>query len=289
MNQHLYALGDIESLRGRGAFRIQDEAEAVYWNKKGYGIFWTVNEFSGDRKKENLTKINSWAIDIDGGDKQEHIARMKKFIRPSLVVETKNGFHVYWHAKNAKLSNYESIVLDRLVHFFNADEKARDVARILRVPGYLHQKNPKEPFEIKSVWSYPVAYSEDQMFYNFKLKKEALKTSEVKQELRNVFRKDGDDVWEKIYNMDCKIALERISGTAAMGCERVTFRRVSNGNENIVVDGKATSCWIDREGRIGSLSKGGPTIWQWVKWYHRDNKRTYEFIKEYFGEIWTKV
>lgn len=286
MHRDFYALFDSEGpLKSKGAFRIPESSCSEY-NSQGYGIFWTVQEFMGDRKKENIKKINSWAIDLDGGNKDDQLEMIHKYCYPSLLVETKNGFHVYWDAKNATVDNFEEIVSDRLVFLFKADPKARDLARILRVPGYKHLKNPQDPFEIKKVWSYPVSYTEEQMIYNFKLPKEKQTESKTKQELRKVFKADGNDLWEKVYNLDCQLALERLSGTPAVGCENITFRRVSNGNLNILVDGKSTSCWVDSSKRIGSSDNGGPTIWQWINWYHRDNKKTYEYMKDYFSELW---
>jgi len=287
MIRDYYALFDSEGPnKSRGAFKIS-EADAIGLNQEGYGIFWTVQEFSGDRKKENLVKINSWAVDIDGGDKDAQLQLIHKYCYPSLVVETRSGFHVYWNANGATIDYFEEIVLDRLVHYFKADKKARDVSRILRVPGFKHLKDPKNPFEIKQVWSYPVSYTEAQMRYNFRLPEEKLKQSIAKQELRKAFSADGTDLWERVYNMDCHQSLERISGHACVGNERFTFRRVSNGNLNILVDGKSTSCWIDADRRIGSLDNGGPCIWQWINWYQRNHKRTYEYMKEEFPELWS--
>ena len=177
-------------------------------------------------------------------------------------------------------------MLDRLVFLFGADSKARDLSRILRVPGYMHLKNPAEPFEIKRVWEYPVSYTEEQMIYTFPIPEREQVDSKVKQELRTVFKSDGNNIWERVYNLDCEQALIRLSGHPAVGCEKFSFRRMSNGNLNILVDSKSTSCWIDRDKRIGSLDGGGPGVWQWVNWYQRDHKKTYAYMREVFGELW---
>lgn len=284
--RQFYALADTEQGKERGAFPIT-LAQAPALNKQGFGIFWTVQSFKGPRSKENLFKINSWAIDMDGGNKDEQLEIIRRHIYPSLVIETKNGFHVYFHAKDATLENFEAIVSDRLVPAFNADPRAKDISRILRVPEFHHMKDPKDPFLVRVVWEYPVSYTEEQMFFNFRLTEEKETESQVKQELRNAFRADGDTIWEKIYSLDCEIALQRLSGTEAVSFERFTFRRVSNGNLNILVNGKSTSCWIDSNKRIGSHTKGGPTIWQWVNWYYGNHKKTYRFIREMFGELWS--
>jgi len=285
IERDFYALADTEKGRERGAFPINPN-QARDLNDDGFGIFWAVQKFNGERRKENLIKINSWSVDIDGGNKEEQLDRIKENIYPSLVIETKNGYHVYFNSKDATLDNFEAIVSDRLVPIYKADPKAKDISRILRVPGFNHMKDPKDPFPVKTIWTYPVEYTEQQMFFNFKLTEDKKKESKAKQELRNAFRYDGEDVWEKIYNLDCEQVLNRLSGTEAISLDQISFRRVSNGNLNIIVNGKSTSCWIDSNKRIGSTDNGGPTIWQWINWYHRDHKKTYKFMKYYLEDLW---
>ena len=94
-----------ETEKGHGALRVNPN-EADFWNQSGWGIFHTVNSFQGGRRKQNLNRINAWAIDIDCKDKDKKLEQIENApILPSLIVETKNGFHVYWNAKNAKLNH----------------------------------------------------------------------------------------------------------------------------------------------------------------------------------------
>lgn len=271
-----------------GVFPIE-EAEAAEWNRKGFGIFWSVQEFNSSvRKKENLKRITAWAVDIDGGEKAEQWERIARApIVPSLVVESKNGFHVYFNAKDAIPEHYAEIVQDRLIPYFKADPKAKDLARILRVPGFYHMKNPADPYMVTKRFEHRCSYTEKQIEYFFRTTEEEEKQIKAKRELRVAFKCDGDDFWEKIYNLNCEQALMRLSGTHAVNNEIFTFKRMSNGNKNLFVDRKGTSCWIDSHGRIGSCDKGGPTIWNWLRWYGRDNKQTYQLIKEFFPELWT--
>lgn len=280
-----YVIHDSDpELQGKGAMRIHPR-EAADLNSAGYGIFWTVQEFRGARRIENLARINSWAIETDEGDKVDQLQNIMRFCYPSLVVETKRGFHVYWNAREARPENYQAIVLDRLCHHLKGDVRARDLARVLRVPGYYHMKDPADPFPVKTIWENPVTYSEEQMFYNFPLPPEKIIESKAKQQVRRAFAVEGDDFWEKVYNLDGVMALDRVSGTPAVCGESYTFRRVASGNQNIIVNGKGTSCFVDDKGRIGSAAGGGPSIYQWLNWYHRDSKKTYGFIKEFFPEL----
>lgn len=300
MNQHQAAYAALETLlprsrdwyrlhdvdRSGGAHRI-DRPEAETWNRLGWGIFHTVNAFRGPRRAECLAAINSWAVDIDGGTKAAQLALIKKSpIFPSLVVETKSGYHVYWHAKDATAQNYEAIVSDRLIPYFKADPRAKDVSRLFRVPGFYHCKDPSNRFLVKvSFWN-DCTYTETDMFYAFRLSANDKKLEQKKQELR---RECGDSLWERIYNLDCVEALTRLSGTMYVGGEAYTFKPVTSGNLNIYVNGKSTSCFIDRHRRIGSAAKGGPTVYCWLKWFGWSNKETVKIIKEVFPELWTTL
>ena len=270
-----------------GAVKI-DRSQAEKWNKNGWGIFHTVNEFQGPRRKDCLRQINSWAIDIDGGDKEQHIHKIWNApILPSLVVETKSGFHVYWNAKDANAQTYEAIVMDRLIHYCGADERAKDMARLLRVPGYYHQKDPKDPFMVAVRYWTNASYNERDMFFAFPLSEEKQKEIEIRNEIKKTIHcDDSDDLWQRIYSLDCEEALKRLSGSNHVFSEEYSFRKVSTGNLNIYVNGKSTSCWIDKNKRIGSMNNGGPTVFNWLKWYGRSNAQVIEIMKETFPELW---
>lgn len=261
-----YRLHDSEP--GSGMLDLElDEAPA--WNARGWGIFATVQKFRGARRKENLERIRAWAIDLDGGDKPAQRARIcAAKLTPSSIVETKNGYHVYWYAEDAKPEHYR-LILDRLVAFFGADKNARDLARVLRVPGFLHQKDPADPFLVRHVFgpNRRVVFLERDMLRAFPPSAEELAERARHQVQRSEYvGTDGDGFWERVYNIDCRDGLERLSGHGAVGGERYTFKRMANGSHNVVVDGKGSSCWVDENGRIGSKTKGGPTLYQWLRW-----------------------
>ena len=80
---------DVSPSEHGGAVPI-DIGEARGWNARGFGIFGTVNSFSGNRRTiANLERIEAWAIDMDEGTKAEQEAKLKAFaLVPSIVVET---------------------------------------------------------------------------------------------------------------------------------------------------------------------------------------------------------
>lgn len=265
------------------ALPIESWDDATIWNQKLYGIFWTVNEFIGPRKKENLKRIISWSVDIDEGSKESQRERIKLFLTPSMIVETKRGYQCYWNAIDATAEEYDKIQ-NRLVDFFGADNNAKDIARILRVPNYYHQKNPKDPFIIKLVHSNLKSYKQETILEFLPEKKEIFQPSKNQIRREMSFIKD-DNLFERIYSMDCELGLERLSGHATLGSEIFSFKRVTGGKLNIFVNSKGTSCFIDSQKKIGSSDGGGPTLWQWVNWYLRDHKKTYKVMREVFPEI----
>lgn len=281
MSRALYRMHDVDN---HGCFPVASLEEARRWNSQGFGVFWTVNAFRGGvRRIENLDRILAWAVDMDEGSKAEQLARLHRSpVEPSLVVETKRGYQAYWNAKDGKPEHWNAIVLERLVPFFGADKNARDLARILRVPGFKHLKNPAEPFEVLEVYRADSSYSEAQMAQRFP---EVAKPEAVQRARREVTFEGSDEFWDRVYHLDCEEALSRLSGSGHVGGEQFTFRRVANGNLNILVDGKGTSCWVDKNGRIGSLDEGGPTIAQWLRWYGHSYGDAAKIIKAMFPQL----
>jgi hypothetical protein len=267
--------------------------QAKLWNtpEKGFGIFLTVNNFAGARRKENLTHINAWAIDMDDGTKDEQATKLRNApLVPSVIVETKRGFQAYWAAKDGKAEHWNALVLERLVPHFGSDKNARDLCRLLRAPGFLHLKNPAEPFKVRTVWKLEVSYTERQLAEAFRwspdLSAHRKALDDAKREYRKATSSDaGEDFWQAVYELNCRDALERLSGTGAVNGESFTFRRVSNGNQNIFVDGKGTSCWVDAHGRIGSMSKGGPTVYNWLLWYRMPPAEAVKVLKSIYPHL----
>jgi hypothetical protein len=270
----------------RGVFPVADEHEARWWNEQSWGVFWTLNEFEGARRIENLRRICTWAVDMDSGTKAEQRARLESSpLVPSLVVETKRGYQAYWNAKDARPEHWNAIVLERLVPYYGADKNARDLARILRAPGFNHCKDPKDPFPCRVVHEWDVSYRECELAERYPWVPREQEQRRAHVEARRQVPEQGDSFWEAVWHLDCEEALARLSGHPSVGGERFTFRRVANGNRNILVDGKGSSCWIDKNGRIGSLSDGGPTVYAWLRWYGLRPRDCVNVIKELYPQL----
>ena len=81
---------------------------------------------------------------------------------PNIIVETKNGFHVYWLLDTGKPQNIDAFtpLQEKLIKYFatfeerkeHADTSVKDISRVLRLINYNHLKNPKDPFAIKCIY-----------------------------------------------------------------------------------------------------------------------------------------
>lgn len=236
-----YALHDSDiRLKEKGAIKITKD-ELDEYNEKGYGVYWVFNEFEGARKKENLIKINQWFCDIDGGDKKSQMDRINALmIPPSFIIETKNGYHCYWSVKgNASLENFEKIQ-QALVERLGGDRHCTDVLRMLRIPCYKHQKNPKEPFVVTLLDNIgsDKDYTESQMLAYFV--KEPVKTKEMTSFKK--FYKNGkndfldESKWERIFKLS-NIYPGNRNGTFAKYIFWLKDEGLSNAEINHIING----------------------------------------------------
>jgi len=65
-----------------------------------------------------------------------------------------------------------------------------------------------------------------------------------------------------------EILLLSLSGSSHVNGDSISLRDNRNGTKQIICNKNPTSCWIDREGKIGSYSKGGPSVIQFLQWYN---------------------
>ena len=161
------------------------------YQRQGYGVYFVVN--SGGQKTDSIKRVNAHFIDMDFGkvpkiingelfkdskgkivyeyrNKEEieeyKIAFLKKLenfkLIPNAIVETKNGFHVYWLLGPDKPESLDVFtpLQEKLIDYFSAfeerkehaDSSVKDINRVLRLINYKHLKNPKDPFTIKCIY-----------------------------------------------------------------------------------------------------------------------------------------
>ncbi len=116
--------------------------ELMKLNKQGAGIYVMVNQ--GDckgRTSANVRHVRAAFIDLDGSSLDPVLAAP---LKPHMVIQSSPGkWHVYWFVDDVPLKQFKSIQ-HMLAARFDGDPKVCDLARVMRLPGFYHQK--ADPF-----------------------------------------------------------------------------------------------------------------------------------------------
>jgi hypothetical protein len=140
---------------------LDEHADALFrLNRAGAGIFVMVNEGDGFvhdgrrtcRTNQNVVLIRSVFCDLDGAPLEPIL---KAALAPHIIVESSPGkWHAYWLTSDTTLNEFKG-VQQALAAKYNGDPSVCDLARVMRLPGFYHQKG--EPFMTRLVKPAPVA------------------------------------------------------------------------------------------------------------------------------------
>lgn len=127
-------------------------------NKLGAGVFFTVNETDGKgRKNENIVRVRALFADFDTVDNRRPIklSRLGGIYVPSCIVESSPGkHHAYWVLSDDTTGqcplDYFHTAQKELAYCFGSDPKICDLARVMRVPGFYHNKGA--PFLVREIY-----------------------------------------------------------------------------------------------------------------------------------------
>ena len=122
-------------------------------NQQGAGIFVTVNKTDLlGRSKNNVTGVRAVFVDLDGSPLKPIITHT---FEPHMIIESsKDRWHAFWLVdKNFCLTDF-SDYQERLAKKFDGDHQVKDLPRVMRLPGFYHNKpnkdgTSKEPFMTK--------------------------------------------------------------------------------------------------------------------------------------------
>lgn len=111
-------------------------------NAVGAGVFATVNETDlQGRRTGNVRAVRALYIDTDG------FVPSSFHLRPSFVVRSFSGIHAYWRIlEPMPLADFRT-AQRRLISYYGSDPKIHNLDRVMRVPGFWHQKG--EPFAVE--------------------------------------------------------------------------------------------------------------------------------------------
>lgn len=249
-------------------------------NKRGAGIFFSPNSFpSGIRRTENCAGVNAWIVECDELSIDEQWNNLQSApLKPSFIVQSKNSLHAYWLAKNGTIENYKKVVKG-LIKYFHGDEACKDITRVFRVPGMLHQKD-RDNFLVGLVDENPDrVYTEDQMLTAYPL------PADSPEQSKQTVVQNTDDFWKLLGSLDNKSVLVKLSGQPIINGEIYSFHKRASGGEYIYVNDEMCDAWIDEVGMIGSGKRGGPTWIQWLEYYGYTKSDIARWAKDHLEEV----
>jgi hypothetical protein len=120
------------------------------FNNEGYDLYFVVN--NGGYSDDHITQLNAVFIDLDcgrnpegnyrsldevNGYKERKLKELEQFALPvSWIIDTRNGLQCYWLLRTGATIEQFKKCEERLVAYFDADKKAKNPSRLMRVPNY---------------------------------------------------------------------------------------------------------------------------------------------------------
>jgi hypothetical protein len=121
-------------------------------SRRGAGIFVCINQTDkvGKRKTENIVRVRAYFPDFDKVPPATIKERISRFgLWPHLIVQSSRaGWHVYWRVADASLGE-SSTTQARLAAVLGGDPNVKDLPRVMRLPGFPHQKDGCAPFIVR--------------------------------------------------------------------------------------------------------------------------------------------
>lgn len=96
------------------------------------------------QKKENITRVRAVFADTDGADHEPII----KALTPHMLVQSSGGnFHIYWLTVDDFPLGQFTLIQEAISTNFGADDNVKDLPRVMRLPGFKHNKY--DPVDVK--------------------------------------------------------------------------------------------------------------------------------------------
>ncbi len=118
--------------------------ELVLLNQRGAGIFFMVNQGDGIihpgdktcRTAKNVLAVRSLFADLDGAP----LEPVLEALPPDIVIESSpRRYHTYWLTSDCPLDDF-TLRQSQIALKFSSDKSVCDLPRVMRLPGFLHQK-----------------------------------------------------------------------------------------------------------------------------------------------------
>ena len=234
-----------------------------------------------NRWASNVSNINTRVVEMDKMSKEQQMRLIELSpLVPSIVVESKNWYHIYFYAENWTKEKRKEIMRG-LRNFFDWDHKIITYERVMRLPWLDHWKDESNPYEVQWFVMSNKKYTEETMLKAFPDTVDRMDQKKKLQKQRREIERSDDWFWKKASQINSQLMLELMSWTKWVNWETIAIE-----NSQIYVNGRSTSSWIDENGMIGSHDNWWPTRVQWITWYGRvDWKELYSWLIDKFPEL----
>jgi hypothetical protein len=246
-----------------------DPAEAGRKQRDGCGVYFSPNGFLAARRLECLRRIQAVFLDIDcarqgDGTGREEIETRKAAALLSLlscprpphsITETRNGLQPVWRTEPPGVARGLRLfreAMEVLLRRFGGDPGAKDATRVLRLPGFLHLKDPSDPFLCRLLWDDGESEPRDLQSIIDDLHLPPPRPAPRPVSARAAVPRGPES--------DIAEVIRQAAHAAGV---TVTFRGNADGSRQIVEDGVVTSGFISSRGNFcysssGKARKGGP-------------------------------
>jgi hypothetical protein len=129
------------------------KAQLVAANRDRCAVHVTINETRGARRKgADVTTVRKHFVEIDG---TMTLAQIKALpIKAAWINESSPGkYHVFFNVAVDVVGDLQGFTLrqKRFAAMYSGGVESVDLSRVLRLPGYWHQKDPAKPFQVRTV------------------------------------------------------------------------------------------------------------------------------------------
>lgn len=123
------------NLKGKFNGTLQEHFQVLgVKSSLGAGVFVVINE--GGQNAEEITRVRYIFVDTDGAPLEPIV----KALPPHMVIQSSPGnYHVYWRSTGVPLEQFGTIQKAAIAKF-GTDKAVHDLPRVMRLPGFDHQK-----------------------------------------------------------------------------------------------------------------------------------------------------
>ncbi|NIK70266.1 DNA-primase RepB domain-containing protein [Paenibacillus sp. BK720] len=116
--------------------------------------------------------------------KKQFMNKHAERVKDTMIVETKNGYHIYWVMQGGDISKFVPIQ-KALARTFESDPMITNLSRVMRIPGFYHMKNPESPYMVKVIqWGREKPFTQEELMNRLELK--PVVTAKLRQKRRKL-------------------------------------------------------------------------------------------------------